>query len=124
MKSQRYLTPGFMTHESDRNEDAPWGIFGGMPGRNGISAATMVQAGYTGVLDVFDGQGNFLVAYAEQPRPEQFVAELGSRFEVMLTNIKKYCVGFPIQSATSIVKKSDASRNRSTVPRLMWSAST
>ena len=29
VKSQRYLTPGFMTHESDRNEDAPWGIFGG-----------------------------------------------------------------------------------------------
>ena len=21
-----------MTHESDRNEDAPWGIFGGKPG--------------------------------------------------------------------------------------------
>jgi N-methylhydantoinase B len=32
VKSQRYLTPGFMTHESDRNEDAPWGIFGGKPG--------------------------------------------------------------------------------------------
>ena len=32
VKSQRYLTPGFMTHESDRNEDAPWGIFGGKHG--------------------------------------------------------------------------------------------
>jgi N-methylhydantoinase B len=32
VKSQRYLTPGFMTHESDRNEDAPWGIFGGKYG--------------------------------------------------------------------------------------------
>jgi N-methylhydantoinase B len=32
VKSQRYLTPGYMTHESDRNEDAPWGIFGGKPG--------------------------------------------------------------------------------------------
>jgi len=32
VKSQRYLTPGFMTHESDRNEDAPWGVFGGKPG--------------------------------------------------------------------------------------------
>ncbi len=32
VKSQRYLTPGFMTHESDRNEDAPWGIFGGKDG--------------------------------------------------------------------------------------------
>jgi len=90
---------GVMTYARDTEHIEKAFIFGGMPGRNGISAATMVQAGYTGVLDVFDGQGNFLVAYAEQPRPEQFVAELGSRFEVMLTNIKKYCVGFPIQSA-------------------------
>lgn len=32
VKSQRFLTPGFMTHESDRNEDTPWGIFGGHEG--------------------------------------------------------------------------------------------
>lgn len=35
VKSQRYLTPGFMTHESDRHEDTPWGIFGGLPGTVG-----------------------------------------------------------------------------------------
>ena len=29
VKSQRYLTPGFMTHEADRHEDTPWGAFGG-----------------------------------------------------------------------------------------------
>jgi N-methylhydantoinase B len=29
VKSQRFLAPGFMTHESDRHEDTPWGIFGG-----------------------------------------------------------------------------------------------
>jgi Hydantoinase/oxoprolinase N-terminal region/Hydantoinase B/oxoprolinase/Hydantoinase/oxoprolinase len=28
----RYPASGFMTHESDRNEDAPWGIFGGKSG--------------------------------------------------------------------------------------------
>ena len=32
VKSQRFLVPGFMTHESDRNEDTPWGIFGGHEG--------------------------------------------------------------------------------------------
>ena len=32
-------------------------------------------------------------------RAQELTAELGSRYEVMLTNIKKYCVGFPIQSA-------------------------
>jgi len=35
VKSQRYLTPGFMTHESDRHKDAPWGVFGGKPGAVG-----------------------------------------------------------------------------------------
>ena len=35
VKSQRYLTPGFMTHESDRHDDVPWGIFGGKPGAGG-----------------------------------------------------------------------------------------
>ncbi len=35
IKSQRFLTPGFVTHESDRHKDAPWGIFGGKPGAVG-----------------------------------------------------------------------------------------
>ena len=35
VKSQRFLTPGYVTHEADRHEDAPWGIFGGMTGAGG-----------------------------------------------------------------------------------------
>ncbi len=35
VKSQRFLTPGFVTHESDRHKDAPWGIFGGTAGAVG-----------------------------------------------------------------------------------------
>lgn len=35
VKSQRYLTSGFMTHESDRHLDAPWGVFGGKSGTGG-----------------------------------------------------------------------------------------
>ncbi len=35
VKSQRFLTPGYVTHESDRHDDAPWGIFGGLPGAGG-----------------------------------------------------------------------------------------
>ncbi len=35
VKSQRFLTPGFVTHESDRHKDAPWGIFGGTSGAVG-----------------------------------------------------------------------------------------
>ncbi len=75
--------------------------FGGMPARNGVTAATFVQAGFSGVLDVFSGANTFFDAFThpEKPaKPELLVAELGSRFEVMNTNIKKYCAGFPLQS--------------------------
>jgi 2-methylcitrate dehydratase PrpD len=33
--------------------------FGGMPARNGVSAATMVAHGFSAVEDVFDGERNF-----------------------------------------------------------------
>lgn len=35
VKAQRLLTPGFITHESERHTDAPWGIFGGTEGAVG-----------------------------------------------------------------------------------------
>lgn len=89
---------GVMTYPRDTEHIEKAFIFGGMAARNGVTAATMVQSGFTGVTDVFSGTGNFLIAYSEKPKPEELVAELGSRYEVMLTNIKKYCVGFPIQT--------------------------
>ena len=89
---------GVMTYPRDTEHIEKAFIFGGMSARNGVTAALMVQSGFTGVDDVFSGDGNFLIAYSDNPQPEELVAELGSRYEVMLTNIKKYCVGFPIQS--------------------------
>ena len=73
--------------------------FGGMPARNGVAAATMVAAGMTGVEDVFSGERNFLDAYATHPDPEKLSKELGHRFEILATNIKKWPVGSPAQSA-------------------------
>ncbi len=35
VKAQRMLSDGFITHENERHEDAPWGIFGGQPGATG-----------------------------------------------------------------------------------------
>jgi 2-methylcitrate dehydratase PrpD len=73
--------------------------FGGMPARNGVAAATMVAHGFTGVDDVFAGERNFFQAYAPAPEPMQLCRELGARFEVLATNIKKWPVGSPAQSA-------------------------
>jgi 2-methylcitrate dehydratase PrpD len=73
--------------------------FGGMPARNGIAAATMVAAGFTGVDDVFSGERNFFQAYGAEPDPAKLAHGLGQRFEILGTNIKKWSAGSPAQSA-------------------------
>jgi 2-methylcitrate dehydratase PrpD len=73
--------------------------FGGMPARNGVAAATMVAAGVTGVDDVFSGERNFFEAFSPNPNPDLLADGLGERFEIMVTNIKKWSVGSPAQSA-------------------------
>jgi 2-methylcitrate dehydratase PrpD len=73
--------------------------FGGMPARNGVAAATMVAHGFTGVEDVFSGERNFFDAYAPEPDPSRLAEALGERFEILSTNIKRWSVGSPVQSA-------------------------
>jgi 2-methylcitrate dehydratase PrpD len=72
--------------------------FSGMGARNGVTAALMAQAGFTGVAEVFDGEHNVLEALSSKPRPEEMVAALGSRFFVSETAIKVFSVGYPIQA--------------------------
>jgi 2-methylcitrate dehydratase PrpD len=78
--------------------------FGGMPARNGVASAAMVASGFTGVEDVFSGERNFFVAYDETrrigkaPEPQRLVEGLGSTYEIMNTNIKRWSVGSPIQA--------------------------
>lgn len=74
-------------------------IFGGMPARNGVTAAVLVESGFTGVWDPFSGEDNFFQAFAARPRPELLTQGLGSRYEIMFTTIKKFPVGAPIQAA-------------------------
>jgi 2-methylcitrate dehydratase PrpD len=71
---------------------------GGMGARNGVTAVTMVQAGFTGVRDVLSGRHNALQALSSQPHPEAMVADLGSRVFVQETGIKTYSVGYPNQA--------------------------
>ena len=73
--------------------------FAGMPARSAVTAATLVDAGFTGVWDVFEGNRNFFKSFSPSPEPDEIISELGIRFEVVNTNIKKHCVGSPIQAA-------------------------
>jgi 2-methylcitrate dehydratase PrpD len=72
--------------------------FSGMGARNGVTAAIMAQMGFSGVWDVFDCEHNVLQALSTQSRPEEMVADLGTRFYVTETAIKPHSVGYPIQA--------------------------
>jgi len=73
--------------------------FGGMTARSGVTSALIVQAGWTGVEDIFSGKDNFFEAYNPHADPAGLIEQLGERFEIMRTNVKKWPVGSPIQAA-------------------------
>lgn len=73
-------------------------VFAGMPARNGVTGALLVQLGWNGVDDAFSGDDNFFQAYAPKARPAALVEGLGSQFEITRTDIKKWTVGTPIQA--------------------------
>jgi 2-methylcitrate dehydratase PrpD len=72
--------------------------FGGMPARNGVTAALLVQAGGTAVDDILAGTDNFLEAFKPMHDPAMLVEKLGERYEITRTNVKKWTVGAPIQA--------------------------
>ena len=72
--------------------------FAGMPARNGVTSALLVQAGGTGVEDIFSGADNFFDAFMPKNDPSMVIDKLGERYEITRTNIKKWTVGSPIQA--------------------------
>ena len=70
-------------------------VFGGMPARNGVTAALLVHAGWNGVDDVLSGRDNFLLANAPQANADLLVEQLGERYEIVGTTIKRWTVGTP-----------------------------
>ena len=99
-------------------------VFGGMPARNGVTAALLVRSGWNGVDDVFSGDDNFFRVNAPKGNPAVLIDKLGERYEVVNTDIKKWSVGTPIQAPLDAIenlrrKRSfDADEVRSVVVRL------
>jgi 2-methylcitrate dehydratase PrpD len=73
-------------------------VFAGMNARNGVTSAMVVHAGFNGLDDIFSGVDNYFQAYAPNAQPEELVSQLGERYEIARTNIKKWTVGSPIQA--------------------------
>jgi 2-methylcitrate dehydratase PrpD len=83
-------------------------LFAAMPASQGVTAAVLVKAGWTGVNDMFSGTDNFLKTYFENiqgrpgapvPQPERLVEELGERWDVTRSSIKRFTIGSPIRQS-------------------------
>ncbi len=55
--------------------------FGGMPARNGVTAALLVKAGFTGNRDVLQGDRNIFGDYVPCD-PQKLLSELGQRYTI------------------------------------------
>jgi 2-methylcitrate dehydratase PrpD len=73
-------------------------VFAGSPARSGVTAALIVQSGWTGIDDIFSGADNFFLAFDPQADPAGLIDKLGEHYNVVETNIKKWSVGSPIQA--------------------------
>ena len=63
--------------------------FGGMPARNGVTAALMAAAGFTGVDDVFSGERNFFDAYAGRARTRNVLPKASGSISRSWTRISR-----------------------------------
>jgi len=95
--------------------------FGGMPARRGTEAALLVEAGFTGIGDPFQGDPGWLNSRIFKGpdsdfNPKYLTEDLGKRFELPLVGYKKYPVGGPAQSAVelmlNLIKEVDRHRVR------------
>ncbi len=78
-------------------------VFAGMPARNGLQAALLVEAGFTGVPDCLDVPGGWMMSgMFTHPGSDinraYLVEDLGRRFELPLVGYKRYPTGGPAQA--------------------------
>jgi 2-methylcitrate dehydratase PrpD len=79
-------------------------VFGVMGARNGVTSVLFIQNGFTGEENIFSGPGNFLDIFCPgREELAKWIDNLGSHYEVSVTNIKKFSVGSPIQAAAEAV---------------------
>ena len=69
--------------------------YAAMPARNGVTAALLIQSGFTGNRDVLEGDQGIIKTYAPCD-PAKILSELGQRFTITSCLIKKYPVGSPM----------------------------
>ena len=77
----------------------------------GLISAHLAKGGMTGPRSIFEGEHGLFHAYSEDSHPEQLVAELGTRFDILDTSVKLYpfCDGnaAPLEAALAILRENN-----------------
>jgi 2-methylcitrate dehydratase PrpD len=102
LASQQYS--GTYAWKRDKEHIEKAFVFAGMPARNGVTAALIVQSGWTGLDDILSGPDNFLLSTAPEADAASLVEKLGERYEVIRTGLKKWTVGSPIQAPLDAIQ--------------------
>lgn len=73
-------------------------VFGAMAAKNAIFATLLTQAGWTGVEDVLRGDRTLFVAFGRGDKGRTLDEPMTLGDEILSSNIKKWCVGSPVQA--------------------------
>jgi 2-methylcitrate dehydratase PrpD len=104
VRAQRLIS--YLVHElsglvcwlEDRDHVQKAYVFGGMSAKNAVMAAMLAGCGWTGVEDAIVGDNRLFAVYGRgSGRGLDAGFSLGE--EILRSNIKKWCVGSPIQAA-------------------------
>ncbi len=97
---------GLTTWRRDERHTLKSYVFAGMPAMNGVKCAALVRAGFSGGGDVLEmNDRNMLDAITAKPNPMALTDRLGTRHEILDTDIKLYPVGYPIAAPLGALEK-------------------
>jgi 2-methylcitrate dehydratase PrpD len=90
---------GVVCWMEDRDHVQKAYVFGGMPVKNAVIAASLVACGWTGVDEVLLGANRLLPVFGQSATGRRLEAPFRLGEEILRSNIKKWCVGSPAQAA-------------------------
>ena len=73
-------------------------VFGAMAAKNAIFATLLCEAGWTGIDDVLQGDRTLFEAYGRATGVRTLDQPIALGDEILGSNIKKWCVGSPVQA--------------------------
>lgn len=73
-------------------------VFGAMGAKNAVTAAILCESGWTGLHEALEGKRRLLPTLGQRGKDRGFDTPLQLGEEILASNIKKWCVGSPVQA--------------------------